>query len=258
MRLYFLITKSFLKPLTLLFLLQGVGLVLLWRKRQASRRLRLLLTLPFCALVAITLPAVVYPMLGTLEWRYPPLKGRPADAQAIVVLSGGIYGADGVRLAPELAPDTLYRTLHAADVYHRGTPCPVIVTGGTLNPASADPPVAPSMRELLVRLGVKPSDIYLEPRARTTFENAVESRKILQSLGLRKVVLVTEATHMKRSVGCFRKQGLEVVPAPCHHIATRFRFEVAWFLPKTDSLGQAVSVVHEWLGLAWYRLSGKI
>lgn len=255
---YFLITKCVLQPLTLLLLLLGLGLVVLWRKRQAGRRLLLLLTLPFCALVAITIPAVAYLMLGTLEWRYPPLKGRPSDAQAIVVLSGGIYGPDRVRLAPDLAPDTLYRTLHAAEVYHRGPPCPVIVTGGSLDPKPIDPPVAPSMRDLLVRLGVPPSDIHLEGRAKTTYENAVESRKILQSLGVRKILLVTEATHMERSVRTFRKQGIEVVPAPCHHIATQFRFEPDWFLPKADAIVQTLSVVHEWLGMAWYRLSGKM
>ncbi len=183
---------------------------------------------------------------------------RHDDAEALVVLSGGIHEADGVRLRPELATDTLYRCLHAAELYHQGTPCPVIVTGGALDPRSGIPPVAPAMRDMLVRLGVDPGDVIVEPRARTTYENAVETRKILEARRIRKIVLVTEAYHMPRSLRCYRKQGIEAVPAPCHHLSTRFRHEASNLVPSPGAIENLMAVLHEWLGLAWYSISGKI
>jgi uncharacterized SAM-binding protein YcdF (DUF218 family) len=256
--LYFVATKVFLQPLPLLLLVIGAALANLWRRRQERRGRLLLLTVPFGVLVLSSLPAVVFPLIGTLEWRFPPLAERPGDAEALVVLSGGIHPPDGVRLRPELAPDTLYRCLHAAELYHRGPPCPVIVTGGALDPRLDIPPPAPAMRDLLVQLGVDAKDVIVEPKARTTYENAVETRKILEARGIRKVVLVTEAYHMLRSLRCFRKQGIEAVPAACHHLATTLKIRPGTFLPTPRAIEDLMAVLHEWLGLAWYSLSGKI
>src|SRR5208337_2714359 len=93
--------------------------------------------------------------------------------------AGGIVPADAVRPRAELTEDTLFRCLHAAEIYHQGKPCPVIVTGGTLDPGSPIPPVAPFMRDLLVHLGVSAADVVIEDRSRTTYESAVETRRIL-------------------------------------------------------------------------------
>ncbi len=255
---YFVITKIILQPLSLLLLLVGAAVVNLWRKRRESRGRLLLLTIPFGVLVLTTLPAVIYPLLGTLEWRFPPLVNRPGDAEAIVVLAGGIKEPDKIRRQPELTEDTFYRCLHAAELYHQGKPCPVIVTGGVLDPKSTIPPVAPSMRDLLIRLGVAPSDLLVEARARTTYENAVETRKILETQGLRKVVLVTEAVHMFRSLRCFRKQGIETVPAACLHRATEFKVKLDSFVPSPWAIENLMAVLHEWLGVAWYWAGAKI
>ena len=201
---------------------------------------------------------MVYLLAGTLEWRFPPPTGRASDVDAIVVLAGGIKEPDATRRRPELTQDTLYRCLLAAKLYHDGNPCPVVVTGGVLDPKSTIPPVALSMRELLLRLGVRDSDVIVEERAQTTYENAIETRKLLQSRGLGKIVLVTEAVHMPRSLACFRKQGVEAIPAACLHRATEFHGRLEEFVPTPDALRDTMAVLHEWLGLVWYRVKGKI
>jgi uncharacterized SAM-binding protein YcdF (DUF218 family) len=255
---YFIITKQFLQPLPLLLLLLGMAIANLWRKRRESRRRLLLLTVPFVILVLTTIPAVIFPLVGTLEWRYPPLASRPEDADAIVVLSGGMIEPDAVRRRAELAEDTLSRCLRGAEIYHEGKPCPVIVTGDVLDSGSDIPAVASVMRDMLIRLGVADPDVLVEAKARTTFENAVETRKIVEAKGLRKVILVTEAIHMPRSLRCFRKQGIDAVPAPCRHRATVFHGRINFFMPSPGAIGDLMAVLHEWLGLVWYRLSGKI
>ncbi len=59
-----------------------------------------------------------------------------------------------------------------------------------------------------------------EGRSRTTWENARFSAEMLREAGIRRVILVTSAIHMPRSIWSFEKAGLEVVPAPSGYIGT--------------------------------------
>src|ERR1700722_9150133 len=116
-------------PALLLLLLTGLGLALLWRKRETTRRRLLLATVPFALYCLLSVPAVSYLALGSLEWGYPPLDGRSEDVEAIVVLSGYMkWGPSGDR--PELGEDTLARCLRAIELYRAGRPCRVLVSGG--------------------------------------------------------------------------------------------------------------------------------
>ncbi len=217
-----------------------------------------LLTITFAALMLTSIPAAIYPALGSLEWQFPPLLQRPDSTEAIVVLAGGIIPADAVRPRAELTEDTLFRCLHAAEIYRQGKPGPVIVTGGTLDPGSLIPAVAPFMRDLFVHLGVSAADVVIEDRSRMTYESAVETRQVLERRQVRSVLLVTEAVHMFRSLHCFRRQGVEAVPAACHHRATQFRCRLGTFLPSPDAAKDCTAVFHEWLGVTWYWLMGRM
>ena len=131
-------------PYTLAFIITGLAIVSLWRKRQASRGRLLLLTLGFAMVMVLSLPAMSHLAMGSLEWSFPPLKRLPDDAGAIVVLSGSWVPPDSVRWESELGSDTLYRCLYAAEVYHHEKRIPVLVSGGPADPGSSDPPCTSS------------------------------------------------------------------------------------------------------------------
>jgi uncharacterized SAM-binding protein YcdF (DUF218 family) len=86
----------------------------------------------------------------------------------------------------------------------------------------------------------------------------METRRILERRQVRSVLLVTEGVHMFRSLRCFRKQGVEAVPAACHHRATQFRCRLGTFLPSPDAAQDCAAVFHEWMGVAWYWLTGRM
>jgi uncharacterized SAM-binding protein YcdF (DUF218 family) len=202
---------------------------------------------------------VAYLALGSLEWRYPPRAPGPTSAQAIVVLSAGALHADAVRIRDELTEPSLVRCLQAAEVYHHQEPrLPVLVTGGNLDRHARGRPDADLMRDFLVTLGVGPADLIVENAARSTYENALESRKLLERRGIREIILVTDASHMLRAVRCFRKQGIAATPSACRHRATEFRWSLAQFLPSPGAAGSCLDTAHEWLGLAWYLMRGRI
>ena len=252
------IVAGFVEPYRLLFLLTGLAIANLWRKRQESRRRLLLLTLAFAACALVSLPMVGYLALASLEWRYPPLVTLPADSDAIVVLSGYVRSPDKYQPHAELGAGTMYRCLQAAEVYHQGKALPVLVSGGKVNPDAAGPTAAQAMRDFLISIGVRERDLITEDESRTTYENAVESVKKLKQRGLKKIILVTEAAHMYRAVRCFRSQGIEVVPAGCNYRATEFGYSLFDFLPSPSGAGGCREAFHEWLGVAYYRLKGWI
>src|SRR5207302_1379541 len=84
------------------------------------------------------------------------------------------------------------RRRRAAEMYRQGPPCPVLVSGGKVDPDSPEPPCARVMREFLLHQGVAASDLIEEDASRSTYENAVESARLLGARGLRKVLLVTD------------------------------------------------------------------
>jgi uncharacterized SAM-binding protein YcdF (DUF218 family) len=154
--------------------------------------------------------------------------------------------------------DTLDRCLEAVRLYKKGPPCLILASGGKVDPEELGPSYAAVMADYLEQLGVKPSDVMREDSSRTTYENAVESARLLKERSVSRVVLVVDAVDMFRADACLRKQGIEVVPAPCHYRATRFRFSVPAFLPNPEAAVNVQRVWHEWLGVVWYWCQGKI
>jgi uncharacterized SAM-binding protein YcdF (DUF218 family) len=219
----------------------------------------LLFTFLFVLLSVLSTPVASYLALGTLEWPYPPLEERPKEIEAIVVLSGYIRMSDeagGNQV--ELGVDTLYRCIKTSEAYKQGKPCPVLVSGGKIDLSSPGPPLAEPMREFLLELGVNDRDILVESRSRNTNENAIEACRLLDTLGLHRILLVTDAAHLKRAVGCFRKQGFEVVPCGCRYRARQMTWSVGSFLPTPSAAEGFGEAWHEWLGLAWYGLCGRL
>jgi len=253
------IVATLAQPFTFLFVGVLVAAILLWRPpRPARRRTFLGLTVLLVMLTLICLPPVGYLSLLSLEWAYPPREEIPQDVDTIVVLSGAIQFYSWTGEHVELATDTLCRCLHADKLYRRRGGCRILVTGGKVESDTPGPALAVAMRDFLVQLGVKPSDILVEDNSRSTYENAVESQKLLDKLGVTRIVLITDATHMPRAVRCFRRQGLEVIPAACNHHANYFQLKAYDFLPSCGAAGDIGTAAHEWLGFLWYWLNGRI
>jgi uncharacterized SAM-binding protein YcdF (DUF218 family) len=254
---YALVT-TLLQPYTFLCLLMAGAIVNIWRKRRETRGRLLLVTLPFVALVFLSTGLASFLLLAPLQFHYPPLPQRPPHAEAIVVLGGYVSPPNELRARPQLGVDTLYRCLHAADLYHQGKPCPIVVSGGKVNPQEPGPTIARAMQDMLLSLRVCAEDIIVEDGSRTTYENAVESCKLLTSLRIRNVILVTDAQHMIRAVKCFQKQGVEILPSGCHYQEIGLGDPLYDFLPNAEAAKHSQQAAHEWVGVLWYWLRGKI
>ncbi len=254
----YLFIKQLLRPYLLLFVVAVLGVLNLWRKRVESRKRLLWVSLPLSGLYLFCTPAVAFLAVGTLEWRFPPANHLDNDAQAIVVLSGSIYPPNEIQQQAILGPSTMFRCLHAYEVYRAGPPRPLILSGGIVDPDRRGPTLAEAMRDFMRKLGVPDRDLILETSSRTTYENALQSAVILREREIDKVILVTDATHLDRSVRCFRAQDIQAVPSGCRYRAAEFQWSLFSFLPDPTAAQDNQDALHEWLGMLWYWIRGRI
>lgn len=252
------LSERILNPFTLSVILTWLAVARLWCRPRPPKRRLAGLTAAVLLLTAVSQPGVAYLLLGSLEWRYPPLETRPPGVEVVIVLAGSAALPDGWRRTAELGPSTLYRCLHAAEVARRCGGLPILVSGGPLNSSPDSPPCAKLMSDFLVAQGIPRSALVLEDASCTTYENAVECRRRLGCRPPGTVILVTEATHMARSLRCFQKQGIDAVPAACHYQATRFQPTLRAFLPSAAAAQTCLEVAHEWVGMVIYWIRGRI
>jgi uncharacterized SAM-binding protein YcdF (DUF218 family) len=114
------------------------------------------------------------------------------------------------------------------------------------------------MRDFLIGQGVGKEHIIVEDHSRTTYENAVASADLLKASNVVEIVLVTDASHLYRATRCFRRQGLTVHPLGCRYRTSSFRVDWSYLLPNPEAAQEVHDAVHEWLGVLWYWLRGRI
>ena len=94
----------------------------------------------------------------------------------------------------------------------------------------------------------------LETKSRTTLENALFSAEILAAEKVKKILLVTQSYHMKRSILLFEHAGFEVIPAPTQ-LSDRYQLSNWLFwMPDAESLHLSSRVIYEYIGIFWYKL----
>ncbi len=193
----------------------------------------------------------------TLEAWYPAERFPQGEAGAIVVLASSIVPPGAGQPEAAAKQSTYLRTHHAAWLYRNWKPLPVLASGGPAGRPGSHVVSSVVMKKILISEGVPEEFAWTEEKSTSTYENALYSARLLRERGIRKVALVTEARHMLRAELCFRKQGLVVVPAPCCYRSLRHLPWTAYF-PDTTGIDQNEAVLHEWIGLIWYWLRGRI
>ena len=241
---------SYTEPLLLVLL---IGLAFgAWRDRKRGCRLACLAGL---GLFLISWPPLDWLAGRHLETWYPVRPFREAPTGAIVVLSGSVNPKQWERPFPLANQETVERCEFAAWLFHEWKSVPVLVSGGTGGQAGGTP-FAGTMKTLLQRAGIAPEMIWTETASHSTYENALFSAKILRAHGVKRIALVVETQSMLRAEACFRKQGIEVTPAPS---GFRYLGDLSdELLPSWRSIRRNEITLHETAGLAWYWMRGRI
>lgn len=164
------------------------------------------------------------------------------EAGVIVVLSGGRY-LDG-----SLNEAALERTVTAVRLYRQGLAPRLLFTGGPCCGRSA----SSLMAALATALGVPSSSILVEEQSLRTRDSAIRSTALFRAEGIRTALLVTSSLHVLRAKLAFEAAGVSVYPVRASEKD----------LSRVSSAAERISLLqdalHEYIGLAFYRMRGWI
>lgn len=245
-----LLTDPWYLPLLLLIVAGGL--------RLAKRLPRVRRTLPLVAVGMLWLfstGAVANLLLTPLEHKHRRPKRLPQQVGAIVMFSGQLDNERDMQGYYELT-DASDRFVETVRLARRFPEALVVLSGGTGDLLPEGKLLEAKVLGRLARdLGLAERRLRIEIRSRTTRENAVETAKVLKGVKGR-VVLVTSAAHMPRSMACMAKVGLRVIPWPVDFRKTGYGIG-AW-IPKPWTMERSRDAIHEHVGLLAYWMLGYI
>ena len=197
---------------------------------------------------------VLYP----LEQRFPPWDPARGAPDGIVVLGGAIDADLSAAHGVAVVGGSADRILAAAALARRYPNARLVYSGGSGNLISNDAREADYVAALFESLGIAKARLILDRRSRNTQENAEFSKALVAPKPGERWLLVTSAFHMPRSIGLFRKAGFAVEPYPVDWRVGNRADLLNFRTVAADGLSSVDTGVREWIGLAAYRVTGRI
>jgi len=152
------------------------------------------------------------------------------------------------------------RIIHPLYLYNQGKISQFLIAGGSGAIFRKDRPESEILARFLKTFNVPEQDILIESNSRNTHQSAVNVAKmIVEDFGNQPILLVTSAFHMRRSLACFKKANLNVIPFTTDFYGQERRFTLDRLLiPSTGALKKWTIFIHEMIGIIAYKLLGYI
>ena len=196
-------------------------------------------------------------MLLPLSERFPAWKSDGRAPDGIIILGGAIDSDTTLArnsLEMDSSAERIVTMLQLARTYPNAR---IVFSGGSgdlIQEAASEAPIA---GRLLERFGVARDRVVLEGDSRTTAENAIFTRRLVQPKPGEVWLLVTSAFHMPRSVGAFRKAGFDVEAYPVDWRTRGWSDAMTPFDKLSAGLARSDVAAHEWTGLIVYWMTGR-
>jgi uncharacterized SAM-binding protein YcdF (DUF218 family) len=251
----------FFYPSSVGLLLLAAGLALLWFTGRA-RLGKLLATSGFGVLLLFSYNAVADLLLYPLEEQHPVLYPRAqldaaiaragATPRWIVVLAAGHVSDARLPPADRLGVAAMTRLVEGIRLHGQLPGSKLLLSGGLGTPEKYADVVGAVAEEL----GVRREDMVLHREGWYTEE---EAATIAPLVGKQPFVLVTSASHMRRSMALFRKRGTNPIAAPTFHMAKDAPgVGLDAFFPWPGPLSESNAAAHEYMGMFWSKLRGRL
>lgn len=150
------------------------------------------------------------------------------------------------------------RFIETSLLYKKGIIDHIIIAAGNGYITKHDFKEADFIKNRFVESGIPESSILTDPNSRNTLENAVDSKRIIDSVNLKPpFLLISSALHLRRAKIAFNKKGIPVDLFPCDYaskgIGNNFLEDV--LLPSAAALNDWNNLIKEWLGIISYKIS---
>lgn len=231
-------------PISLLCIILG-----LWWFRKAPIKARLSLISAFFILGLSSWHPVADELIRPHE-SYFPIFDVSQPVQAVVVLGSASHSAPpGSPAVMNLGSSALFRLEEGLRIL-RANPNAILIVTGYAGFGSATPH-AKLLQQSAIDLGVDPLRIFDFPTARDTEQEAHLTSSLLKN---KKFALVTEASHLKRSMIFFEQEGLHPIAAPATHTGSHY---TDWRI-DSRAIYKTERAIYEYLGRSWQWLKGLL
>lgn len=196
-------------------------------------------TIAFSFIMIIT----AFPIGGYLT--VPLIMPHSTDkADAVLVL------ASGASLAGEPNLATYQRVIHGVKLVKSGQAKHLFISTGFSEVNGFKEYYAVASLTNLLDIPKEKITIFKSEEIITTATEAMYAKKQLDAKGINKILLTTSNAHIYRSCLTFEKLGFKVLPAPCHNKITT--------VYANENYSMFRAAMHEWIGLCWYYIRGRI
>ena len=242
------IITVFIMPINIVLLLLIFALVMHGKNPRNSIKS---LSAAIVILLISAFPPFSDTVMTALENDYPPYVKTDVSIDYIVVLGCGHNTNAELPVTSQLATCSLQRMVEALRIYQLHPEARIITSGyGGHNPVSN----AETVKQSLVLLGVPAQKIITENFPKDTEE---EAELIAPRVQGTKVVLITNADHMPRSINYFQAQGIYPIAAPTGYWVKNPDSSKIWahYTPSSKKLEQSTIAWYESLGLIvqWFK-----
>ena len=240
-----LLVSFFISPFNWVLILLAAGF--LFRKKVRRK---------ICFISALCI-FVLFGNKGLLDayarnWQPKPAILQPGITYSCGIVTGGFGSpdADGGGYFNATAD----RFIQVMKLYKTGKIKIILISGGNGKPDNENFREGAWAKEQLIEMGIPASVIFVEDKSDNTAGNAINTKKILDSLRLKPpYLLVTSAYHMPRAALIFKKAGINVIPFPCNYDQGRGRIDIWSFFPTPSVLLSWDTYLKETLGYYWYK-----
>ncbi len=249
---FFVLSKTIgllLNPLILILLLVLLGY---WKKKYRKQFTLLALGL----FLFFSSPLTANLAMDGLEFEPGEI---PNNSKNVGVVLTGII-SHGAQVNDQLAiSGGAERIVDPVQLYHQGKLDKLLIVGGSGLLNDQEFSESKDLKSIAIGLKVLPDDILIETESRNTHENAVFAGEMIsKELPDHHPILITSAFHMKRALGCFKKEGIDVQPYPVDFRTSYNLSNLDFWLPNPDAMEMWHRVIRELFGIVAYRFSGYI
>jgi uncharacterized SAM-binding protein YcdF (DUF218 family) len=250
---FFLLSKLLTFIITPIVWIVGLFCIAIWSKNEVRRKKSFIWAF---GLLLFFSNGFIFDEFAR-AWEVPATRYEDLDVYDVAIVLGGmsVYDEDYERAQFYRGVD---RLMQAVELYKLGMVKKIMITGGSGRVLHPEMREGIYLKRYILFMGVKEQDLIFESDSQNTHENALFTKKIFDEKKIKgRLLLVTSAFHMRRSLGCFRAVGLDVEPYSTDRFAGPRKFEFDHlFIPNVSIMSDWTILIHEWIGALTYKIIG--